>query len=495
MGGLAAAVELRAAGHDVVVLERAAVPGGKASAALVGGVWVEQGPTVLTMRWVFDELFASAGRSLGDYVELDRARILARHAWSDGSRLDLHAELEESVRAVADFAGRDEGARYRAFAARTREAYEAVDATFMRAQRPTLGSLVGAGRVDWRALAAIDPLRTMWGSLGRAFRDPRLRQLFARYATYCGASPFEAPAILNVIAHVEAEGVWRVRGGLSALAGALAGMARELGVVLRYDAPVAEVLVRSRAEGVRLASGEAIRADAVLVNADVEALARAALGERAARAVARVSSRSLSAATWTAVGTARGLPLAHHTVFFSDDYRAEFDDLMRARRAPSSPTIYVCAQDRADEACSPADDERFLVVMNAPATGDEPDRWPDTERRRCERAAFETMTRCGLELRPRARAMTTPVEIEARFPRTGGALYGPRQRGPFSALRREGARTRVPGLYLAGGSVHPGPGVPMAATSGRLAARTIDEDLASIGRSRSAATAGATSTA
>jgi len=493
MGGLAAAIELRARGFDVLVVERADAPGGKAASVHVGGVSVDSGPTVLTMRWVFDEILARANRSLDDLVALEQARVIARHAWCDGSRLDLRASIDESEREIVAFAGRAEGARFRTFMARARATYEASRDVFMIAQRPTLRALMRAKPLDLRMLVALDPFRSMWTALAKTFRDERLRQLFARYATYCGASPFEAPATLNLVAHVEACGVWRVRGGISSLARALEKVARDMGVAFRYGAEVAEVVGRERALGVRLANGEHERADAVLLNADVAAVAGRAFGERAARAVHARSEPSLSAITWAVVGRARGLPLAHHTVLFSDDYRAEFDDLAR-RRAPRAPTIYVCAQDRGDDVVE-LDDERFLIVMNAPATGDVPARWSNDERVRCERAAFLTMKRCGLTIAPRSSAMTTPVEIARRFPMTRGALYGPRQRSALSPLRRHGAKTSFPGLYLAGGSVHPGPGVPMAALSGRLAATQIAADLRSIAPSSTADIVGTTSMA
>jgi 1-hydroxycarotenoid 3,4-desaturase len=368
----------------------------------------------------------------------------------------------------------------------------------MTAERPSFATLVAGGPLHLRLVMALDPARSMWRAISRTFADARLRQLFGRYATYCGGSPWEAAATLNVIAHVEMLGVWRVKGGISSLARGMARRASELGAELRYGADVHEIVCGGRVVGVRLRTGELLRADAVLLNADVAALGAGRFGRLAARAVAppiRPEARSFSAVTWALVGQARGVPAAHHTVFFSDDYRAEFEDLVRARRAPTTPTIYACAEDRGDEVVLAVGDERFLLVMNAPATGDQPSLWSEREKQRCERAAFETLKRCGWTLEPTAMVMTTPVDFEARFPSTGGALYGPRPRGALSALRRAGSRTKLGGLYLAGGSVHPGPGVPMAATSGLLAARSIQEDLRSTARFRTPGTSGTTSTA
>ena len=498
VGGLACAIDLASSGLEVTLLERAPACGGKMRTIVVGGHAIDAGPTVLTMRWVFEDLFASAGRDFAAYVGLEPAEILARHAWPDGHRLDLFADPERTVDAIATLAGRAEAERYRQFRAYARDIFDTAEGPFLRSQRPTVGSMLRhAGRLGLGAFARIDAHRTMWRALESAFHDRRLRQLFGRYATYCGSSPFSAPATLNLIAHVESLGVHRVHGGMGALAAGLERLARELGVTVRTGAEVAEVIARGpRVAGVVLTTGERIDADAVVANADVSAVGGGLLGAAGAKAArpTEVASRSYSAVTWALAARATGFPLVHHNVFFSDDYAAEFTALDADRRVPYAPTSYVCAFDRGDVPRE-SDDERMLIVVNAPATGDDPSAWRSEERERCERNLASTMNRCGLELTIRASVQTTPVEFCRLFPGTGGALYGPSAHGPFSSLKRQGSRTRVRGLYLAGGSVHPGPGVPMAALSGRLAAESLKEDLASTARSRRVATSGSTSTA
>ncbi|MCU0984676.1 MAG: phytoene desaturase family protein [Acetobacteraceae bacterium] len=502
LGGLAAALDLASRGHAVTVLERAAAPGGKMREVEAAGRRIDSGPTVFTMRWVLEGLFADAGLSLDDHLATTRLSVLARHAWGEGPTLDLFSDRDASADAIGAFAGATEAQGYRDFMARAGAIYRTLEGSFMTAERPNPVSL--AWRVGLRGLpglARVSPFATLWGELGRHFRDARLRQLFGRYATYCGASPFAAPATLMLIAHVEQEGVWAVEGGMHRVAQAMAAAASRHGATLRYGAEVTAIVSeRGRASGVRLATGEVIGADAVVANTDHAALRTGLLGSDAARATAGPAPpRSLSAVTWSLSARASGFPLIRHTVFFSDDYKKEFDQIVRQRQLPENPTVYVCAQDRGDpDDPAPEGPERIFCLVNAPADGDTRPPSP-TEISRCTDATFAQLSRAGLSLSPEAAVTTTPEGFAALFPGSGGALYGRALHGWAASFQRPGARTRLPGLFTAGGSVHPGPGVPMATLSGRLAARAAAAYLApgsvSIRGFSPAAISGGTSTA
>lgn len=502
LGGLAAAVDLAAKGHPVTVLERAGAPGGKMREVEVAGRKIDSGPTVFTLRWVLEQLFADAGLSLDDHLTTRRLGVLARHAWGEGPTLDLFADRDASADAIGRFAGSAEAQGYRDFIARAGAICRTLEASFMTAERPNPVSL--AWRVGLRGLpglARVSPFATLWGELGRHFRDPRLRQLFGRYATYCGASPFSSPATLMLIAHVEQEGVWVVEGGMHRVARALAEAAARHGARIRYGAEVREILTaHGRVAGLRLANGDDVPAGVVIANADHAAL-RTGLFGTAAAAATRGSDppRSLSAVTWSMVARVEGFPLTRHNVFFSDNYQDEFDQILSRRALPEQPTVYLCAQDRGDPGeAAPDGPERIFCLVNAPADGDTHPPSP-TELSRCTETTFAQLSRAGLTLAPEAATTTTPEGFNALFPGTGGALYGRALHGWAASFQRPAGRTRLPGLFLAGGSVHPGPGVPMATLSGRLAARAAHAYLAkrsvSMRGFRRAAISGGTSTA
>jgi 1-hydroxycarotenoid 3,4-desaturase len=499
MAGLSAALELSARGLNVLVLERASHPGGKMRQVDIEGHLIDAGPTVFTMRWVFDELFASAGTSTDAHLKLRKVQTLARHAWSDTGHLDLFADIGRSADAIGRFSSRAEAARYLEFCKRAARVFGTLDHSFIRASQPTPIDLVrriGIGRVD--DLWQISPLTTLWRALGQHFQDPRLRQLFGRYATYCGSSPYLASATLMLIAHVEQQGVWLVDGGMHAVARALAGVATAKGATFRYGAHVQTIRTSAgRVSGVTLATGEQIDSETVIFNGDAAALGAGLLGDAVQRAAPAVSAseRSLSAVTFSLLAETQGFPLLRHSVFFSDNYAAEFDDIFKRRQLPTRPTVYVCAQDRGDdEDAKPSGPERLFLIVNAPANGDT-HTFDKAEIERCELRTFQHLERLGLKVHrsPARTVATSPSDFDRSFPATGGALYGRASHGWTASFSRPGARSKIPGLYLAGGSVHPGPGVPMAAQSGRIVSQSVLTDLASTPPSRRAATAGGTS--
>ncbi len=499
IGGLVCALLLAQRGLAVTLVEAAATPGGKMRQVRVDGVPVDSGPTVFTMRWVFEQILHEGGSSLDAVLRLSPLQVLARHAWrGHDATLDLFADKQQSAEAIAAFSSPAEARRFLGFCAQAQRVYAGLEGPYIRSERPTLGSLVrDLGPRGLALLAGLGPFASLWQNLARHFHDPRLQQLFGRYATYCGSSPWMAPATLMLVAQVELDGVWSVQGGMHAVAQALANLAQQRGAQIHYGQPCRQILLRDgRACGVQLADGRTLAADSVVFNGDASALAAGLLGPAVARAVPPVAvpQRSLSALTWSMHAKASGFPLQRHNVFFDDDYRSEFDDIFRHRRLPQRGTVYVCAQDRDDSVQAAPGPERLLCLVNAPADGDTRN-FDAQETDPCEHRSLALLRQCGLTLQAQAHQVvrTTPADFHRLFPGTGGALYGPATHGWMSAFRRPSSTSAVPGLYLAGGSVHPGPGVPMAAMSGRLAAATLLAHLDSTSRSRRVLISGGTS--
>jgi 1-hydroxycarotenoid 3,4-desaturase len=514
VGGLVSALLLAARGLDVTLLERAHEPGGKMRAVLAGGLPIDSGPTVFTMRWVFDQIFAAAGTSVDAQLSLSPLNVLARHHWPQRSdevaSLDLFADRDRSAEAIGDFSGAAEARRFLRFCDEAARLYRTLEAPYIRSDKPSFFQMVGdLGPRGLAILAGLGPFATLWRRLGHHFRDPRLRQLFGRYATYCGGSPWAAPATLALVAHVEMAGVWRISGGMHELARTLARLAQGRGARIQYGAQVNEIVLRDgHVHGVSYRTGDTdqtVEADSVVFNGDASALPLGLLGAAVGRAAPGMTPlrRSLSALTFSLAARAEGQPLAMHNVFFQSDYASEFADIGRGR-LPRAGTVYVCAQDRADDGSrfigAASDPEPLFCLINAPAVGDLDTGALDAQEiETCERTSFALMRRCGLTVTSQAQVVTTPRDFHRMFPATGGALYGPgfsdRITGGWMTLFRRGsAHTPVPGLYLAGGSVHPGPGVPMAAMSGQLAAATLLAHLDSTSRSRRVVISGGMST-
>jgi phytoene desaturase len=484
VGGLAAAARLAAQGHSVRVHERAATYGGKLGEYRRDGFTFDTGPSLLTLPAVFDELFADTGGPAAD-LQVVPADPVCSYRFADGTTLDMPHDPAAVAAALDAAIGPGSGAAWEALHARSARLWDLVGDAVLRRPLDGAGDLLRFSR-RVRDLRVIAPWRTLRG-LGEAMLpDPRLRAWFDRYATYSGSDPRRTPSVLSVTPYVEQQfGGWYVRGGMRGLADALFRRCRDLGVEVHLGSEVTRV--RTAADGVSgvvLAggdglAGEEVAADIVVCNADASVLYERLLPIRAAarmrRRVRRAPRSSSAFVLLLALDDHR--PGAAHRVWFPGDYDAEFDSLFGRQQAPvADPTIYVHAPD--DPALRPDDSsEGWFVLVNAPPQ--DPGRGVDWDepglRERYADHVLATLAARGTDVRGRVRwrEIRTPADLERDTGAPGGAIYGTASHGTRAALLRPSNRSPVPGLYLVGGSAHPGGGLPLVALSASIVAAMI----------------------
>ena len=476
LGGLAAAARLAAAGHSVTVFEGADTVGGKLGLLERDGFTFDTGPSLLTLPAVLQQVFADTGAPLE--LPLSAVDPACSYVFGDGTTLTLPHDAAAVPAALDAGLGAGAGVAWQRLHDRSRRLWELVGEPVLR--RPV--SLAAMARMSTRPadLRVVAPWLTIDGLGRRMLPDARLRTWLNRYATYSGSDPRRTPAVLSVTAFVEQEfGAWYVPGGLRRIVEALAARCRELGVEVHTATPVESVSVRDgRAAGVRVA-GRDVTADVVVSNADAAVLygrllPRGAVGGAQRRA--RRTPRSMAGFVLLLGLTGRE-PGPAHRVYFPADYDAEFDAIFGRRPVPvADPTVYVHAPD--DPALRPDEDsEGWFVLVNAPAH--DPARGVDWDepglRERYTRHILEVLADHGADVRDRIRVLetVTPADLQRRAGAPGGAIYGTASHGPRAALRRPANRSPLPGLYLVGGSAHPGGGIPLVLMSAEIVAGLI----------------------
>ncbi|WP_370332431.1 phytoene desaturase family protein [Mycolicibacterium hippocampi] len=475
LGGLAAAARLAALGHRVTVLEAGPTVGGKLGVVERDGFTFDTGPSLLTVPEVLTDLFTDTGGPAE--LVLSRVDPACAYRFADGTEMTLPHDPAAVPAAIDEALGLETGESWRRLHEDFRRLWDLVGEPVLR-QPVSLGALarMSARPADLKAVA---PWRTIDGLGRRALPDPRLRMWLNRYATYSGSDPRRTPAVLAVSAFVEQEfGAWYVPGGLRCIVDALTDRCRELGVEIRTDTTVEAVLVSGgRASGVRAGGGE-LSADVVVSDADAATLYEQLLPAGAARSVRRLRRRPRSMAGFAILlGLSGRIPGAAHRVHFPRDYDAEFDAIFgRQPRPVVDPTVYVHAPD--DPALRPDEDsEGWFVLVNAPAH--DPGHGVDWDaaglRDRYASHVLDVLAGRGVDVRSRIRfaEVITPADLERRTGAPGGAIYGTASHGPRAALRRPANRSPLPGLFLVGGSAHPGGGIPLVLMSAEIVAGLI----------------------
>lgn len=460
VGGLACAVRLARAGRAVTVLEQGPAPGGKCARVVRDGFRFDAGPSLLTMPWLVREL-------LGDAVELVPVEPVTRYRFADGSSVELSADLPRAVAALEDWspgAGAD-WTRLMRICAAMWSASQAV----LTGPPPWPPRRPGKDErpPDPRDLLHVRPWHTLRTLASATVRDPRLRLVVERFATYAGADPRRTPAALAVAGYVEhAFGAWHVRGGIYAIVEALVAALREAGGELRCNVRAEAVTLaggatttlwgaggaRGRVTGVRTSGGE-LAADAVVFNGDAPS----------------PRERSLSGFALMLGLHGRDPDRVHHEIRFPGVTDPEWEDVFVARQPVRNPTLYLAASWVSDPGEAPPGGENLFVLVNAPSGGVDWDA-------QGESYATHVVELLGLRDKQVTFALRrTPDDLERETGAVGGAIYGIAPHGRLGTLRRPPNVVRgVRGLWRVGGTTHPGGGLPLVLLSGATVAAEID---------------------
>ncbi len=479
LGGLAAAMRLAYHGYEVHIFERNATVGGKMQElSSPDGVYrFDTGPTLLTMPFVFEALFKDVGKQLSDYLTLVPLEAACKYFFADGSDFTAYCDLNRLREEVARVFP-TQIKNFERYFAYIKKIYEATAENFI--YNPLTFSRLF--KTNPFQLFQIDAFSTVHQSNAKFFSDKRLVQFLDRFPTYVGASPYLAPATLNVIPFVElAFGGFYVRGGMYRLAEAYRRVAEELGATLHLNQDVKQILLKEKtAIGIELANGETVYADAIVSNDDAMHLYQTLLPNGKA-IPSRLQTLEASCSGFVlCLGLAKAHPhLSHHNIFFSRDYEKEFADIFTHKIPPHEPTIYISISCKSDVEHAPRGKENWFVLVNAPYLSDKFD-WA-RQKNAYRNVVIERLKALGfsdIESRIEFEAMLTPQDLQIKYNAYRGSIYGISSNSRSAAfLRPQNRSPFVKRLYLATGSAHPGGGTPMVTLSGKFAAELLMQDL------------------
>lgn len=482
LGGLSAACRLAKSGFSVTVLEKNDSVGGKVNSVEASGYKFDTGASLITLPKIFEELFGFCGKRLEDYLTFEKLDPICRYFWSDGAVFDASENLEKTEEQIAKIAPEDVK-NFRTYITDARQKYEIAARTFLSKSLNELPELLTAKNLP--DLLKISSLKTLDKHNSKFFKSEKMRQLFNRFATYNGSSPYKIPATFALIPFVEfGFGAWYARGGIYEIPKALEKLALELGVEFLFDADVEKILTKDKkATGIKLKNElddeDFLFADIIISNADAVITYKELIeeNERKSFPAKKLEKREPSSSGFVLLlGAKKKFPqIAHHNIFFSDDYKTEFRHLFDVRIPTPHPTIYVSASSVTDETQAPKNCENLFVLVNVPFM-----RWQvnwQFEAEPYRNVIIKKLEKFGLENLNDSiefEEMITPEDFEYKYRANKGSIYGVSSNGILSAFRRIPNKSAdIENLYFAGGATHPGGGMPLVLLSGKMAADLI----------------------
>lgn len=480
VGGLAVAARLSVKGHSVTIIEQSDRVGGKLHTYRRDGYAFDTGPSLFTLPAVYRDLFLKTGKSLEESVDLQPVEPAFHYHFADGSSLVLPGvDPAKCADAIAALMGAEAGKQWRAFMERAGEMWRLTRQPFLQSPLNGFRSLLPLAKP--KDVATIAPFTTLRTLARKSFTDPRLVTLVDRYATYTGSDPRKAPAVLATVPYIEQLfGAWHIGGGLGTLADALSARCEERGVDIRLNSLVTEIRTSgNRVTGVVTNSGEVLDADIVISNSDARLTYNNLLADSKVKKPKVPGDPSLAGFVILLGLRGRTPGIAHHNVWFPSNYDLEFDSIFGKNPQPvDDPAIYVCSPD--DPLMRPnPETEAWFVLVNAPrhdASNKSGVNWDEPQLRNSYADhILAKLAERGTDIRDRIEFMEimTPADLERSAMAPGGSIYGTSSNGVNAAFNRPANKSPIDGLYLVGGSSHPGGGLPLVGMGAEITAELI----------------------
>ncbi|MFH5832447.1 phytoene desaturase family protein [Halalkalibaculum sp. DA384] len=478
IGGLAAASLLAKDNHSVTVYEKNETVGGKMNEIRAGGFRFDTGPSLLTLPELLERLFSDCGERMEEYLQLEPLNPLCRYFFRDGTTFDNFEDQKRSLAEIARIAPEDEEA-YTEFLGYAKQLFQKTSSSFLF---NPLFDISDLSEVNLADLARIDAVSTVSARVDKYFQSDYLRRFFKRFATYNGSSPFQAPATLNVIPHVEINrGGYYVKDGIYRIAEALAALAKKNGARFIMDTEVTAINTeRGRVRGIELYDGTKEQFDIVLSNSDASETYLHLLPDRSGSSLKKkiIANTEPSCSGFVLLlGLDRSYnQLRHHNVFFSDSYEKEFEAIFKDRVPAKDPTIYIANTSYSDPGHAIAGGSNLFVLVNAPYLSERYD-WSSGRAAyaRHIKQVLESRGLTGLGASIRYEKIITPQDFYQKYRSNKGSIYGTSSNSRMAAFMRPANKARnVEGLYLTGGSTHPGGGIPLVILSAMHACELIN---------------------
>ena len=478
IGGIAFAIRMACLGQQVHVFEANAYPGGKLAEITLHGYRFDAGPSLFTLPQLVDELFTLAGKNPRDYYQYERLPEICRYFWEDGTRLHTHQDPDKTAAEIAEVLG-ESAQNVRTYIAHAGTKYNIVSDLFLDNSLHKLSTWTGkkalTGYANLHRLGLFD---TMHNSHRKRFKNPKTVQLFDRYATYNGSDPYQTPATLSIIPHLEYNlGAYFPAGGMIEIPRSLTRLAQELGVEFHLEEPVTEIrCTASQVTGIKTSKGN-YDFDFVASNADIRPTYERLLTKlpKPKKLLNQPKSSSGIIFYW---GVNRIFDeLGVHNIFFSDHYQREFEAIFSGQTMDEDPTAYVHISSKVATEDAPAGCENWFVLMNAPANSGQD--WDQLVAATRKNVIDKVSRILGVYFEKHivSEDYLDPRRIETRTSSSGGALYGNASNNKFAAfLRHPNYRPAIKNLYWIGGSVHPGGGIPLCLSSAKIAAKLFQEN-------------------